>query len=182
MARGLVRSTRAALFACAAIALCCAAPAEAHWRQLASPPTAKPLTAHQALRQAESAFRRRQGAGTRDLSPLLARLARALPTLHGAEQRRAARLLARPTDGGADPQQNGWSVPEAPRSPLCSSHYCVHWVESSADAPDLTDSNGNGIPDWVETVDATAENVYSVENVQLGWRPPKSDGTLGGGN
>src|SRR5205823_2620737 len=76
----------------------------------------------------------------------------------------------------------GSTVPEAGNSPLCSAHYCVHWVASSADAPPLTDSNGNGVPDWVETVSQTAENVYSVENGALGWRTPKGDGTRGGGS
>jgi hypothetical protein len=37
-------------------------------------------------------------------------------------------------------------------------------------------------PDWVKTVSSVAETTYSVENGQLGWKPPKSDGTLGGGN
>jgi hypothetical protein len=64
---------------------------------------------------------------------------------------------------------------------VCSAHFCVHWVASGRDAPDLTDGNGNGVPDWVENVAGVAENVYSVENVQLGWRTPKSDGTRGGG-
>jgi hypothetical protein len=73
-------------------------------------------------------------------------------------------------------------VPEADGSPVCSTHYCVHWVDSGPDAPNLTDANHNSVPDWIETVSATAENVYSVENGQLGWRPPKGDGSRGGGS
>ena len=34
----------------------------------------------------------------------------------------------------------------------------------------------------MERVQAVAEHVYSIENGKLGWRTPKSDGTLGGGN
>jgi hypothetical protein len=132
---------------------------------------------HQVLRRAEQAFTKGG-----DLSPLLRRLALDLPYLKGAEKTRASSLLARPTDGSADPQQNGWSAPEADASPLCSQHFCVHWVESGADAPPLADGNHNGVPDWVETVSATAEHVYSVENSGLGWRAPRGDGSEGGGS
>jgi hypothetical protein len=166
------------------VALCCAPGATANWERLSS---GRPAIGHTAaaspvevLRRAQASFGARAGSAKRDPSSLLRRLALALPRLHGADHRRAARLLARPSDGASDPQQNGWTAPEAPGSPLCSAHYCVHWVAAGPDAPDLTDANANGIPDWVETVDGVAENVYSVENGQLGWRPPKPDGTRGG--
>jgi hypothetical protein len=35
------------------------------------------------------------------------------------------------------------------------------------------------VPDYVETMDAVFEHVYAVENVELGWRPPTSDGNRG---
>jgi len=88
---------------------------------------------------------------------------------------------ARPTDH-PDPNRNAYTVPEAPRSPACTRHFCVHWVAEGIDAPDLSDSNGNGVPDYVERVQAVAERVYSIENGKLGWRDPKSDGRKGGGN
>jgi hypothetical protein len=91
--------------------------------------------------------------------------------------------LARPTDR-PDPNRNAYNVPEAPRSPACASRFCVHWVEEGIDAPRLLDvngiSDGDGIPDFVERVLKVAEHVYAVENEQLGWREPKSDGTKGG--
>jgi hypothetical protein len=111
---------------------------------------------------------------------VLRELAIRLPHLHGAQRRDATALLARPTDGQADPQANGYTVPEAAGSPACSLHFCVHWVASGDDAPDLTDGDGNGVPDYVDTALAAAETSRSVENDQLGWREPKSDGTLGG--
>ena len=117
----------------------------------------------------------------RDLTPLLIQLAGRLNTVTPEKRQRAARLLARPTDGGADPQQNGYTAPEAHGSPYCTAHFCIHWVSSGPDAPSLADSNGNGVPDYAEQVAAVAENVYSVENGQLGWRPPKGDGRHGGG-
>ncbi|MGN6255805.1 MAG: MXAN_6640 family putative metalloprotease [Solirubrobacterales bacterium] len=87
----------------------------------------------------------------------------------------------RPT-GGEDPNRNAYSVPEAPNSPACSQHFCVHWVDQGLDAPNLRDRNGDGIPDFVERVLQVAEHVHQVENGKLGWREPKSDGHRGGGN
>ena len=87
---------------------------------------------------------------------------------------------ARPTDH-PDPNRNAYTVPEAPHSPSCTPHFCVHWVAEGIDAPDLADSNGDGVPDYVERVQAVAEHVHSIENEKLGWREPKSDGRKGGG-
>src|SRR5947208_14587271 len=127
-----------------------------------------------ALHAAESA---RRGVGVRsgfEVTPALRELFIRYRDLPRRDRREAAKVLARPTDGAADPDQGGYSVSEAPNSPYCPAggHFCIHWVASGADAPDLTDADGNGIPDWVETVAGVAENVYSVENGQLGWKPP----------
>lgn len=96
-------------------------------------------------------------------------------------QSRPTEHRSRPTDK-VDPNRNAYSVPEAPNSPACSRHFCVHWVDQGLDAPSLADKNGDGIPDTVDRVLHVAEHVHEVENVKLGWREPKSDGTLGGGN
>jgi len=87
---------------------------------------------------------------------------------------------ARPTDH-PDPTRNAYTVPEAPRSPSCTPHFCVHWVTEGIDAPKLADANGDGIPDYVRRVQDVAEHVYSVENEKLGWRDPKCDRHKGGG-
>jgi hypothetical protein len=87
---------------------------------------------------------------------------------------------ARPTDH-PDPNRNAYTVPEAPHSPACTRHFCVHWVAEGIDAPSLADANGDGVPDYVERVQGVAEHVYSVENGKLGWRAPRSDGRKGGG-
>ncbi len=42
---------------------------------------------------------------------------------------------ARPTDH-PDPNRNAYTVPEAPHSPACTRHFCVHWVAEGIDAPD----------------------------------------------
>jgi hypothetical protein len=88
---------------------------------------------------------------------------------------------ARPTDH-PDPNRNAYTVPEAPRSPACRRHFCVHWVAEGLDAPSLADADGNGIPDYVTRVQAVAEHVHEVENDKLGWREPKADGGKGGGH
>jgi hypothetical protein len=85
----------------------------------------------------------------------------------------------RPTDGN-DPNRNAYSVPEARRSPACSPHFCVHWVDQGLDAPELTDSDGDGVPDYVGRVLRVAERVHNVENERLGWREPRGDGRQGG--
>lgn len=93
----------------------------------------------------------------------------------------AARPFERPGDA-VTPGRNSYTVPEAPRSPDCGAHFCVHWVDQGLDAPRLKDSNGDGVPDYVERVLAIAEHVHEIENEKLGWREPLSDGTLGGGH
>ncbi len=87
---------------------------------------------------------------------------------------------ARPTDH-PDPNRNAYTVPEAPHSPACTRHFCVHWVAEGIDAPKQVDGNGDGIPDYVTRVQEVAEHVYAVENEKLGWRDPRCDGRKGGG-
>jgi hypothetical protein len=91
--------------------------------------------------------------------------------------------LARPTDR-PDPARHSYDLPEAPRSPACARHFCVHWVAEGVDAPKLTDANGSrdgdGVPDYVERVLTVAARVHAVENRRLGWREPRSDGRRGG--
>jgi hypothetical protein len=98
-----------------------------------------------------------------------------------APQARPTEERPRPTDD-PDPNRNAYSVPEARNSPACSRHFCVHWVDQGLDAPNLSDRNGDGVPDFVERVLRVAEHVHFVENTLLGWREPRSDGHAGGRN
>jgi hypothetical protein len=138
-----------------------------HFRTPASPDDS--VTPKQALRKAEAVASGRAGHG-RELTPLLKDLAVALPALKGADLRRARRLLARPTLGETASNEDGYSVAEH-SPPLCSTHFCIHWVDSTADAPQ---SIG-----YVQTMSQVFEQVYETENNQLGWRPPTSDGARG---
>ena len=105
-----------------------------------------------------------------------------LPAVAAAGDERVFRApAARPTDD-PDPNRNAYTVPEAPKSPACTRHFCVHWVAEGIDAPSLLDAERDGVPDYVEKVQAVAEHVYEIENGKLGWRDPKSDGRKGGGN
>ncbi len=115
-------------------------------------------------------------AGVADATP---GLAPATPSLASKAQKPFLAPRFRPTDV-RDPNRNTYSVPEAPGSPACAPHFCVHWVVHGLDAPDPTDRNGDGIPDYIGTVLRVAERVHSVENGKLGWREPRSDGGIGG--
>jgi hypothetical protein len=127
------------------------------------------------------------GAGQKLIAISLASIAllAAVPAAASAGDHRVFQApAARPTDK-PDPNRHSYSVPEAPASPSCTEHFCVHWVDEGIDAPNLTDSNGfkdgDGVPDFVERVQKVAEHVHAIENEKLGWREPKPDGRLGGG-
>jgi hypothetical protein len=113
-------------------------------------------------------------------------VAAAVPSLASPSQKPFIMPKPRPTEGRSrptddpDPNRNAYSVPQAPASPACSPHFCVHWVDQGLDAPNPADSDGDGIPDFVERVLKVAEHVHSVENDKLGWREPKGDGHKGG--
>src|SRR5215208_3628080 len=104
----------------------------------------------------------------RDVSALLKQVALALPHLEGADRARAYRLLARPTPGEGRGSEDEYRVPEH-SPPHCTTHFCIHWVDSTSDAPDLTDANGNGVPDYVDTMAGVFEEVYAFENDRLCW-------------
>jgi hypothetical protein len=113
----------------------------------------------------------------KDPTTTLLELSRSLPSLGPTQRKRAKALLARPTDS-PDAGGNTYAVPE--HAPYCTAHFCVHYVTSTVDAPDPSDDNGNGVPDYVEQVAAVAEQCFETENTALGWQPPKPDGGLGG--
>ncbi|MFN8112491.1 MAG: MXAN_6640 family putative metalloprotease [Solirubrobacterales bacterium] len=130
--------------------------------------------AKQALERALDVFREPMSAasgpaaGSRDATLALRDLAVALPALSGADRRRAQSLLSRPTDKN----DRAYFGKEAAASPVCDAHFCIHWTDNAKNAP----VNGAFLGAIGESVDLSR----TVENDNLGWRSPKSDGRLGG--
>jgi len=169
---------RHAVAATAVLACLCAAPAAS----AVEPDEASRAQARDALAEAEDLIEGRGARTGRELTPVLLELARSLGALPPGERSEARDLLARPTDTATDPPgTTKYTVAEA--TPVCTAHFCIHYVAATADAPDLTDGDdSNGTPDYVDLMAATFEfGVYPREVTELGWRPPKPDGTRGGG-
>ena len=142
--------------------------------------------ARESLDDARALFRGRGVDTGKELSPVLKDLAVRLKALPADERREARALLARPTSGQAQVGEAPYA-PQAQEHRLCSEHFCIHWITRpdnpstpDPDVPPLADANGDGFPDYVQTMSQVFENVYAVENVKMGWRPPPSDGTRGG--
>lgn len=124
--------------------------------------------AREALSDAREALAPATAPGdARDATLALRDLAVALPALNDVEARRARGILERPTDKN-DREYFG---PESDDSPICTAEFCVHWTDQGKNAP----SSDQFIQDVVE---ATTQS-YAVENLELGWRDPKSDGSRG---
>jgi hypothetical protein len=138
---------------------------------LAAAPADAAPSASLALDRARDLFTG-SAATTREATIVLRDLRAALPRLGHPERAEAERILARPTDGAADPFGNGYTVGAVSS---CTVHVCVHWVERTADAPPLADLNGNGRPDWVDTTQGVLEAVWAHEVTALGFRAPKAD-------
>jgi len=66
---------------------------------------------------------------------------------------------------------------------LQTTHFLFHYTTTGTDAlQDLTDVSSNGIPDIIDSMATVFEHVYQVDNVDLNYYMPPSDGTIGGGN
>lgn len=151
-----------------------------------SRPQVSTPAAARALADVEAAF-----SGTplqdRDLTIALRDLRLKRSELSPAARAKADAYLARPTEK-RDTVRDGvtYSVPEA--TPVCDGAICVHYVETSDDAPDQTDDHGssgvgasNGIPDYIDTVLAETNAIHD-EYVAAGYRAPKPDAGRGGDN
>ena len=105
----------------------------------------------------------------RDATAALRDLAVAAPALNGPGRRQANRILARPSDKS----DRNYFGPEAPDSPICNEHFCVHFTNDKQNAPDSDD--------FVKEVIASTDLTYAIENGDdaLDWRDPESDGAEG---
>lgn len=61
----------------------------------------------------------------------------------------------------------------------CSTNFCYHYTLTGIDAVSPTDSNSNGIPDYVEQMASVFENVWTQYQTRNYTMPPL-DGTAGG--
>lgn len=125
------------------------------------------------LARAEAVFQGSPRRPTRDATPALRDLAFVMGDLRPAARRRAAALLDRPDDPGGS--RGGEVRYRVPSVYFCTAHFCVHYVESTNDAPAPRDDNGNGIPNQVETTASVLESIWSKDVDEWGFRPPKTD-------
>ena len=129
--------------------------------------------AERSLKTVERLFEGRGVRTGRELTLALTDLYARRKALSPADRKRADAFFARPTEGAADPGDDGYTVPAEP--PVCSARFCVHYVASTRDAPPLADASGNGVPDYVDFMLASFDFVHDVEHGQLGWRVPPND-------
>lgn len=129
--------------------------------------------AEQALATARSVLSDRPALARRtgrpDATLALRGLFAALPRLDADGRREAHGLLARPTDGEADRQGDGYTVPAVKK---CRNHICLHWVTTTTDAPPSQD--------WVDTNLTFMNKVWRTEVRRMGYRRPATDGHRGG--
>jgi hypothetical protein len=108
---------------------------------------------------------------------LLRDLALRLGELSGDDLRAARAILARPDDPQGD--QYGTPYQAGPHPTLCSPtfSYCLHWADpGDPNAPQQTDEDGNGRPDFVDDAVLVMDEVIQTMT-SLGYRLPKSDAT-----
>ncbi len=104
-----------------------------------------------------------------EATPVLRDLFTSLPELEGEDRVLAQTILARPTDGRADPQANGYATTPVKR---CRTRVCLHYVETTKDRPP-SDA-------WVTKSLQVLSRVYRFEVDTLGYRAPVADRRHGG--
>jgi hypothetical protein len=131
---------------------------------------------------ADPSYRLHGKVDPRGATVVLRNLAASLRQLSPADRRLAESILARPTDGGKD----DYTAPKSDFRHKCFTHFCVHWVRSTRDAPSLRDRNPkNHIPDWIDKTKSVMNFVWTKEVNQYNYGAPMRDGNSGshrGGN
>jgi hypothetical protein len=123
----------------------------------------------------DHAYRSTPGAATaskHELTLALRDLAAGLAGLTPARRSAAERLLARPTGKAVEGWGPAYTVPEAR---LCDANVCIHWVESTTDAPPGADGDPGTVPEWARTTLSVFQQVWATEVVAMGYRAPKTD-------
>jgi hypothetical protein len=104
-------------------------------------------------------------------------LAASYKSLPKKQQNLAKAFLTRPDDSTTEPLPEFPKYGALPSKVSCTTNVCVHWVESGAHAPPLTDSDGDAVPDYVEKIAADVELAWTQETSVFGFRVPSGDGT-----
>src|SRR5687768_1185280 len=112
------------------------------------------------------------GADKHELTLALRDLAVGLGGLAPARRSAAERLLARPTGKAVQGWGPAYTVPEAR---LCDANLCIHWVESTNDAPPGADGDPGTVPEWARTTLEVFQHVWATEVGAMGYRAPKTD-------
>ena len=107
-----------------------------------------------------------------ELTLALRDLAAGLAGLAPARRSAAERLLARPSGKAVEGWGPAYTVPEAR---LCDANLCIHWVESTDDAPPGADGDPGTVPEWARTTLAVFQHVWATEVDAMGYRAPKTD-------
>lgn len=107
-----------------------------------------------------------------DATPILRELVLQEDELSGSDKRRADRILARPSDGAADPEGDGWRTDATERRCLANLDgdpgldVCLNWVTETSDQTATT---------FINDAVSVVETVWNREIEQLGYRKPQSD-------
>ncbi|MGI8606967.1 MAG: MXAN_6640 family putative metalloprotease, partial [Gaiellaceae bacterium] len=116
--------------------------------------------------------RRAADADKRELTLVLRDLAADLAGLTPMRRSTAERLLARPTQKAGEGWGPAYTVPEAR---LCDANLCIHWLESTVDAPPGADGDPATVPEWVRTTLGVFQHVWAAQVDTMGYRAPKTD-------
>jgi hypothetical protein len=148
----------------------------------AAPPPPSRAAAEQALTRVQELQKGRGVRTGRELTPALAQLFASLPSLSADDRRTAEAILARPDDSQPDPPgTHKWSGHEAGGSPRCTTHFCVHFTTSGADASNAgyAQAMANLFEDDVYPCENGTAAAACAGSPGLGWRDPAPDGSAG---
>ena len=115
------------------------------------------------------------GDSTADPTLVLNQLGQTLEDLPAGSDRQQARaILARPTTD--DNRNDGlFEYRTDEEVPLCGTHVCVHYVDSTSDAPEGGDGDPATVPAWVTQTADVMDTVWASEIDSLRYRSPLPD-------
>jgi hypothetical protein len=111
-----------------------------------------------------------------DLTLQLLELNQQLDELSPEDRDIAEGYLARPTDGRADPEGDGYAADADPATRCHNSlPFCVTYARATADRPPATDVDANSVPDQVDTTIKVLKDTWNRIVVDGQYRAPLPD-------